>query len=200
MTPEQIIKSWETLGHDNSKLYENDRILKKVYENNLKALYLNDETINIVISEFNKFAGKRIGEKTAEKISRAIEEVKPGITACINDNSIKVKIDREKAGYILSYDDSFIEICRVYDSNDRTYNYLFDGDGKFKQLESDKLIIWHKVNYIEDPKSYINQLQTAHKAIIEAADTYNKAIKAFREIAVNGLSEFDSIYVKQYLK
>ena len=198
MTPEKIIEAIKTINNEiepTLKFSERGKILKKILENNLKATVLNDDTINLVVTEFNKYTNKRIGAKTLEKINNAIQETNPDLLIYFSGNAIRVKYNN----CYLSYDNSYVEICREYDSNDKYYNHLFNGEGKFKELETGKYIVWYKANYISDPDSYINELEASHKAIIEAAETYNKAVDTFRDKAIQGLTEFDKIYPKMYL-
>ena len=198
MTPEKIIKAIKTINNEVEpalKLSERGKILKKILANNLKATVLNDDTINLVVTEFNKYTNKRIGAKTLEKINNAIQATNPDLLIYFSGNAIRVKYNN----CYLSYDNSYVEICREYDSNDKYYNHLFNGEGKFKELETGKYIVWYKANYISDPDSYINELEASHKAIIEAAETYNKAVDTFRDKAIQGLTEFDKIYPKMYL-
>lgn len=199
MTPEKIIEAWKATRADETRPAEDKAILKKVYENNLKAVLLNNDTINFVVSEFNKYTGKRIGEKTLEKINRAIEEAKPSIYAVFNGNGIRIRINHEKTGYILDYDNNYVDIERIYNSDDYNYKYLFDGEAKFKGLEVDKISVWYTTKYINDPESYINELKTRFEAIQAAADAYNKTVDAFGVIAVNGLSEFNHVFPKYYI-
>ena len=198
MTPEKIIEAIQTINNEVEpalKLSERGKILKKILANNLKATVLNDDTINLVVTEFNKYANKRIGVKTLEKINNAIQATNPDLLIYFSGNAIRVKYN----SLYLSYDNSYIDICRKYDSNDKYYNHLFNGDGKFKELETGKIETWYKANYINDPDEYINELEVSHKAIIEAAEVYNKAVETFRAKAITGLTEFDHIYPKNYL-
>lgn len=197
MTPEKIIEAIQTINEvePELKFSERGKILKKILENNLKATVLNDDTINIVIAEFKKYSGKRIGTKTLEKINKAIQATNPDLLIYFSGNVIRVKYNR----YYLNYDNSYVEICRKYDSNDKYYHYLFNGEGKFKELEPGKIEVWYKANYINDPDSYINELESIHKAILTAAEAYNKAVETFRDKAITGLTEFDKIYPKNYL-
>lgn len=197
MTPEKIIEAIQTINkvEPELKFSERGKILKKILENNLKATVLNDNTINMVVSEFNKYTNKRIGEKTLEKINKAIQAANPDLLIYFSGNAIRVKYNSR----YLNYDNSYIEICRKYDNNDKYYHYLFTGKGKFKELETGKIETWYKVNYINDPDEYINELEASHKAIIEAAEAYNKAVDTFRDKAIQGLTEFDKIYPKNYL-
>ena len=200
MTPEKIIEAIQTFNNEiepELKFSERGKILKKILENNLKATVLNDDTINLVVTEFNKYANKRIGKKTLEKINKAIQATNPDLLIYFSGNAIKVKYNNR----YLSYDNSYVEICREYDSNNKYYDRLFNSEGKFKELETGKYRTWYKANYINDPDSYINELEASHKAIIEAAETYNKAVETFRDKAIQGLTEFDKIYPnpKMYL-
>lgn len=198
MTPEKIIEAIQTINNEvepTLKLSERGKILKKILANNLKATVLNDDTINLVVTEFNKYANKRIGTKTLEKINNAIQATNPDLLIYFSGNAIRVRYNN----CYLSYDNSYIEICREYDSNNKYYDRLFNSEGKFKELETGKIITWHKANYINDPDSYINELEANHKAIIEAAEVYNKAVETFRAKAITGLTEFDKIYPKNYL-
>lgn len=197
MTPEKIIEAIQTINEAEPELKfsERGKILKKILENNLKATVLNDDTINMVVSEFNKYTNKRIGEKTLEKINKAIQATNPDLLVYFSSNAIRVKYN----SWYLSYDNSYIEICRKYDSNDKYYDCLFNSEGKFKELETGKIETWYKANYINDPDEYINELEASHKAIIEAAEAYNKAVDTFRDKAIQGLTEFDKIFPKYYL-
>lgn len=198
MTPEKIIEAIKTINNEiepTLKFSERGKILKKILENNLKATVLNDDTINLVVTEFNKYANKRIGEKTLEKINKAIQAANPDLIIYFSGNAIRVKYNNR----YLSYDNSYVEICREYDNNNKYYDRLFNSEGKFKELETGKIKTWYKANYISDPDSYINELEASHKTIIEAAEKYNKAVDTFRDKAIQGLSEFDKIYPKMYL-
>ena len=198
MTPKKIIEAMQTINKEvepELKFSERGKILKKILQNNLKATVLNDNTINFVVSEFNKYTGKRIGEKTIEKINKAIQAANPDLLVYFSGNAIRVKYN----SVYLPYDNSYIEICRKYDTNDKYYHYLFNGDGKFKELETGKIEVWYKVNYIDDPDSYINELEASHKAILTAAEAYNKAVDTFQAKAITGLTEFNRIYPKHYL-
>lgn len=198
MTPEKIIEAIQTINNEVEpalKFSERGKILKKILANNLKATVLNDDTIKLVITEFNKYANKRIGAKTLEKINNAIQATNPDLLIYFSGNAIRVKYNN----WYLSYDNSYIEICREYDSNNKYYHHLFNSDGKFKELETGKYKTWYKANYISDPDSYINELEASHKTIIEAAEAYNKAVESFNDKAIQGLTEFDKIYPKNYL-
>ena len=201
MTAEKIIEAMQTINEvePELKFSERGKILKKILENNLKATILNDDTINLVVSELNKYSNKRIGAKTLEKINKAIEDKNPLIYAVFNGNSIRIRVHQEKIKYMLPHDNSYVEICRKYDSNDKYYHYLFNGEGKLKEFEPGKIEVWYKANYIDDPDSYINELEASHKAILTAAEAYNKAVETFRDKAITGLTEFDKIYPKDYL-
>lgn len=195
MTPEIIIEAIQTIRNEIEPLNEHRKLLKKVLENNLKAAILSDDTINLVIAEFNKYSGKRIGVKTLEKINKAIEDKNPLIYAVFNGNSIRIRVHQEKIKYMLPYDNCYVDICRDHD-NDR-YNFLFDGESKFKKLE--KFYTWYKVNYINDPESYINDIQADFEAIQAAAEAYNKAVETFQDRAIQGFTEFNKIYPKHYI-
>lgn len=198
MTPEKIIEAIQTIRNEIEpalKFNERGKIFVKVLENNLKATILNDDTINFVVSEFNKYAGKRIGTKTLEKINKAIENKSPLIYAVFNGNSIRIRVHQEKIKYMLPYNDCYVDICREYENSKD--NHLFDSESKFKPLE--KFYAWYKVNYINDPDSYINDIQAEFEAIQKAAEAYNKAVETFQDRAIQGLTEFNKIYPKNYL-
>lgn len=198
MTPEKIIETIQTIRKEIEpalKFNEKGKILVKVLENNLKATIINDDIINMVIAEFNKYSGKRIGAKTLEKINKAIEDKNPLIYAVFNGNSIRIRVHQEKIKYMLPYDNCYVDVCREYENY--TDDHLFDSESKFKPLE--KFYTWYKANYINDPESYTNELEASHKAILEAAEIYNKAVEIYRDKAIQGLTEFNSIYPKNYL-
>lgn len=174
---------------------------KVVLTNNYNAVLYNDDVMNAVITEFNKYAGKKIGEMTMKKINAALNAAVPGLRVYIpkeydeTRKYIHVIRDIEKQ-YISSYEDN-VEICWTY--NHRNTIYLFDENSNFIKLDPEHLQFINKRTYIEDVPAYIEKKINQFKAIKALENDYNELCKLFDSDKVKGLSGFQRLYTTNYI-
>ena len=152
---------------------------KKVLEHNAR-IALELESFPIIIEEMNNYAGKRIGEKTTDKIKDAIYE-KCGIRIHFNDEYGRAKITIYYNAF--SYNDAiYISAKRIENDNTKCYE-LYNEDGKLNTLSADMFDYDHSNLYIEDIDGYISrkkdellEINKAVKALWIMIDKYNSDI------------------------
>ena len=172
-----------------------DGLLKKVLENNLKAAAFNEDVINTVYTVFNKYAGKKIGDRTLEKINAELKNSYSDIRVYFSwnwDHSEKTGIN------VTRYDSTHPELSYTCDSIEiyrKTSHNLFDENSAFIAIDRESTRISGRVNYIEDVETYVTQKTEQFKAVTECINQYRELVKSFRENGVRGLADFNHISV-----
>ena len=174
------------------KAAEENKLLKKVLENNLKAVIYSDDVIKDVINAFNKYAGKKIGERTLEKINADLQKIYPDIRVYFDHRSYYdgtrtgLRIYRNCTFPELDHDNNDIIIQhKIYDNRN-----LFDDNSAFKGLDINDIMKIGRPNYIEDITGYVNEKTKQFQAIQEIGKKYDDLVKAFRVNGVRGLTDF----------
>lgn len=179
----------------------NDEFLRKVIAHNIKAVALNDDVINAVVDTVNKFTGKKIGEKTVEKINAELNKVYPELrvyfdrTYSLYEKRTGIIIASKTVWSMFSYDDSKVSLY----SNAGWSADLFDDDSKFKGLDKDTMRISGKVEYIEDMEKYINQKKEQFESVKAAAKKYLDACKDFDFGRVKEMTDLPHVYIPNYI-
>lgn len=179
----------------------NDNFLRKVLAHNIKAVAINGDVINAVVDAVNKYTGKKIGEKTVDKINSEIQKTYPEIrvyfdrTYSIYEKRTGLVISSSIVWNMFSYDDSKVTLY----SKDGWSVDLFDDDSKFKGLDKDTMRVSGKVEYIEDMEKYINHKKEQFEAVKAAAKKYLDACSDFDQGRVKGMADLPHVYVPSYI-
>lgn len=139
-----------------------------VYKNNAEKLYIL-ENIQTIIDIFNKYSGKKCGEKTKEKIKTEAKE--NGISMYFSDDEITFCMGLY--GY-----DSITVFTRYIDGVKQT---ITDNDNKINVLETSifhlpdaETIIDNVEEYTEGKEAEFLKLKQMYQELEEATKQYNK--------------------------
>ena len=173
-----------------------DGLYKKVLENNLKAVTYSDDVVNTVLTVINKYTGKKIGDKTMDKINAELQKSITDIRIYFVYNWDHTRREGIK---IYRHESTFPYLAGQYDDielyhKDYESRNLFDENSAFKGLAAENVRINGRVTYIEDIESYVSEKTEQFNKIHECAKQYERLVKDFRANGVKGLASFDNIY------
>lgn len=161
------------------KAEELNKARKKVLDHNARiALLL--EYFPIIIDTLNKYAGKRVGEKTEAKIRDEINE-KTGVSVYFENNYGRGKITiYHRNNYLVNN-----EITLYARKAESDFYRIYNEDGKLNALNADMFDYDHSDRYIEDIDGYINrkmqelsEVNAAIKALTEKIRAYDSDLPA----------------------
>ena len=142
---------------------------------NVRAAWI-AEYLPKVCEVLNRYEGKKIGDKTKEKISDELYTA----TGC----RVRVVFPEYGSDYISVYGDDFprgLEIYRQYSPEDNKARDFRDGSGKLKHFDPEQLC-GCSFDYIADPAAKLAELEkkleavkAARAALAAAIDEYNAA-------------------------
>lgn len=142
---------------------------------NVRAAWI-AEHLPKICEVLNKYEGKKVGEKTKEKISDELFAA----TGC----RVRVVFPDYGSDYISVYGDDFprgLEIYRQYNPEDSKARDFRDDSGKLKHFEPERLC-GCSFDYIADPAAKLAELEkkleavkAARAALAAAIDEYNTA-------------------------
>ena len=183
------------------KTAEND-FEKKVLINNFKAVFYSDDVINAVFTVVNKYTGKKIGDKTREKINAELNSVYPGLSIWFSTeyNGYRIKLTiyrRDDSIHFLSYNDDIKVQVKI--PMDGTKWSFFDENNNFIGIDKENVWIYGKTEYIDNVSEYISTKEKQFKAIKDAEKQYNNLVDSFRKNGISGLAELDHIYSTNYI-
>ena len=177
------------LAKNEDKIHDAETELK-ILKHNAEIAFIH-EYLPPVLDILNQYKGKRIGEKTEEKIRIIIKE-KYNIGISFN-HSKNITLYAHNY-YALNH--TSIEICAKYNNEIKDYYRNFNAENKLNELSVDMFHI--KDNYIEDIETYIQDKKTKIKAINEAIAALRNSIDEYSDNLISGI-ERPSIYdIKTY--
>ncbi len=154
---------------------------KKILDHNARiALLL--EYFPIIIEVLNKYAGKRIGEKTKDKIREEINE-RTGVSVWIEDNYSRGKITIYHRNNFLVNNEIILYAKKI--DNENNFYHVYNEEGKLNTLSADMFDYDRTDKYIEDIDGYINrkmqelsEVNAAIKALTEKIRAYDSDLPA----------------------
>ena len=158
---------------------EKNEIQRKIILHNAKCTFI-AEYIQPILDIYNKYAGKRIGNKTRDKIRDATNEL-------LKDVPAHVYIDTDGINYsVLNI--NWERIWFKYE-NGKRYTF-YDSDGKMNKLE---MSMFHDVDmkYIEDTEKYIAMKTEQADKIKELSILLEKARKEYSDNLCDGFATLD---------
>lgn len=152
---------------------------KKILDHNARIALL-VEYFPIIIEVLNKYAGKRVGEKTEAKIRDEISE-KTGVSVYFENNYGRGKITiYHRNNYLVNN-----EITLYAKKAESDFYRIYNEDGKLNALNADMFDYDHSDRYIEDIDGYINrkmqelsEVNAAIKALTEKIRAYDSDLPA----------------------
>lgn len=142
------------------------------------------EVAPIVLKVLKKYEGKRLGEKTNEKICNEIKE----LTGCVT-------VIRKDSIRIMSSDYYDVEFGTRYGNDKRKYILV---DNVIQNVPFEEFEIWYSsMEYVEDIAGRIADLKVAHMEAREKQKELEAACSKFNNLAVGGipsLSMYKNIY------
>lgn len=153
-----------------------------ILKSNAKIALFN-ETAPVVLEVLKKYEGKRLGEKTNEKIRNEIKKLTGYITV-IKKDSVRVMSS--------NYD---VEFGTRYRNGERKYILV---DNVIQDVPFEEFEIWHdSMEYVEDVAGRISDLKIAHMEAREKQKELEIACSKFNDLAVGdipALSMYKNIY------
>lgn len=177
------------LAKNDDKIHDAETEVK-ILKHNAEIAFIH-EYLPLVLDILNQYKGKRIGEKTEEKIRNTIKE----------KYNIGVSFNHSKDITLYAYNyyalnRTNIEICAKYNNEAKDHYRNFNAENKLNELSVDMFHI--KDNYIEDIEAYIKDKKTKIKAINEAIAALKNSIDEYNDNLISGI-ERPSIYdIKTY--
>ena len=144
------------------------------------------ENLPAIIEVINKYTGKKIGEKTREKIRAEIETA----TGCgfwfASDFGSITFYDKTRGNW-RAYE---VTLYISYSKRDQ----LFDENGKFTGLTLDDLPIYQK--YFDDPAGAVGKAEALKKEIEAEAEKINNLIAAYTATTPSTAKHPDRIWIR----
>lgn len=164
---------------------ENDRnkIERTIIRHNAECVFLT-EILPAVLDVYNKYAGKRVGEKTRDKIRAAVKEVLGD-----DEKHISVYIDSDGVNYSI-LNSAWKRAYFCYNTETKKSYSMWDADGKMNKLESFMFHLY-KGEYIEDSEKYIAMKREQANKIKELSIEIEKARKEFDDNLCDGFDTLD---------
>lgn len=164
---------------------ENDKnkMERTIIRHNAECVFLT-EILPAVLDVYNKYAWKRVGEKTRDKIRAAVKEVLGD-----NEKYISVYIDSDGINYSI-LNSAWKRAYFCYNQETKKSYSMWDADGKMNKLESFMFHLY-KGEYIEDSKKYIAMKREQAEKIKELSIEIEKAKKEFDDNLCDGFDTLD---------
>ena len=166
---------------------EENRVNKiaAILNDNARAAFT-AENLPAIIEVINKYTGKKIGEKTREKIRAEIETA----TGCgfwfASDFGSITFYDKTRGNW-RPYE---VTLYISYSKRDQ----LFDENGKFTGLTLDDLPIYQK--YFDDPAGAVDKAEALKKEIEAEAEKINNLIAAYTATTPSTAAHPDRIWIR----
>ena len=152
------------------------KVVQQLLENNKKIALFND-VMPIIFEVLRKYNGKRLGEKTFEKLKNEIKE-KTNCSFYIHRNSYHI-MPLNKEGYTTNEE---IEVSPI------DYETKLLDDNKVQIVTMEELCVIDTVDYIENVSEYADELERLkskakelQKELRDICSAYNHAVPAFME-------------------
>lgn len=184
-TDEELNRAFHDFKETIDNLYIKESHIErliKVWNNNAAASFWYgkiDQAIDII----NKYAGKKIGEKTNEKIDKELETLQ--INVRFSSNKILFY-----AG-ILRYEHREIY---VYKKHECGINF-FDENNKLLPINKDDLLQYGKFfeDYIDNPEEYINKKLEVFTELKKQLDELQRKISDYNNNNILGINDIPTI-------
>lgn len=148
------------------------------------------ENLPAIIEVINKYTGKKIGEKTREKIRAEIETA----TGCgfwfASDFGSITFYDKTRENCAICWRAYETTLYISYSKREQ----LFDENGKFTGLTLDDLPIYQK--YFDDPAGAVDKAEALKKEIEAEAEKINNLIAAYTETTPSTAAHPDRIWIR----
>lgn len=167
---------------------END-LYYAVLKHNLEVAYIT-ELLPIVCEVYQKYAGKRIGEKTSKKIDDEIKTATGEHVYCNNDG---MRLYPYNCNAVTLYFGMYNDPSANYGKS----NYkMFDSEGKLNKL-TPEMFIYHK-QYINDIPAYIEEKRELADKLREMAKQFEEVREKFNKNLADGLEQLDYGKINTY--
>ena len=173
---------------DFDKSVHKEQTLKRhltVYKSNAEKLYIL-ENIQTIIDIFNRFSGKKCGEKTREKIKAEAKE--NGINMYFVDDEITFYMGLYGYDRITVYTRYIDGVKQTITDNDNKINVL---EANMFHLPDAESIIDNVEVYTERKEAKFLRLKEMYKALDEAITEYNKNCPFKHQYIRDGVSWMD---------
>lgn len=166
------------------------KIYRKILANNAECAFWS-EYMPVVIDCYNKYAEKRVGDKTKEKIRESIK-------ACLPER-ISVYIDNDGIHYYIpSVTSSWNDVWFVWNESENKRYSMWDKEGKLNRFKIE-MFAFDKT-YVEDIESYIAKKIEQAERIRQISKQYRELAKEYNENLCGGFDCADWSRVNEYFK
>lgn len=146
-----------------------NKIIVKILENN-KKIAMVSELAPVICEEFNRYKGKRYGERTKEKIRNAIQE---------------------KSGFSVWHHKSYFEKIIIYGKNYSSYEcghkngQIITDENIINEISPENIKPLYIINeYVENPEERAAELQKLFSEVIQKQEELKAVISDFNKICV----------------
>lgn len=157
----------------------------KIYKSNAEKLYIL-ENIKTVIDIFNKYSGKKCGEKTKEKIKAEAKE--HNISMYFSDDEVTFFMGLYGHDRITVFTRYIDGVKQTITDNDNKINVLTKDMFHLPELET---VINNVEAYTQKKEAEFLQLKKMYKALDEAITEYNKNNPLKHQYIRDGISFMD---------
>ena len=162
---------------------ENDKrkMERIIISHNAKVVFF-EEWLPKVLEIYNKYAGKRVGEKTKEKIRTEIHELLDGL-------NVNVYIDNDGVNYSI-LNSTWDRLYFRYDTENKKRLGMWNSEGKLNKLDV-SMFNPKDIRYIYDSEEYMAVKKAQAEKIRELSIELEKARNIYNENLCEGINRLD---------
>lgn len=162
---------------------ENDKrkMERIIIRHNAKVAFF-AEYLPKVLEIYNKYAGKRVGEKTKEKIRTEIHELLDGL-------NVNVYINNDGVNYSI-LNSKWDALYFRYDSEYKKRLGMWNDEGKLNKLDV-SMFNPKNITYIDNSEEYIAAKKAQAEKIKELSNELEKARNIYNENLCEGINRMD---------
>lgn len=181
----------------------------EMYQNCLISIYDRyriEETVSALAEIFQKYAGKRVGEKTKAKISAELAEKANSnfyfLDYSSDGLSLYIYRNLPKTNKYIDNSLRYHVYLRTTNENGNNITYtIFDTDGKLKKITKENFNLCeykvpeNLVEYVENKQKQVDKINSIRKQLEQACNEYNGnnlfEMKYIRKDDYNNIIDFD---------
>lgn len=168
------------------KRNEESKIKIAILAQNAKRAFF-AENIGKICDVWNKYAGKKYGEKTAEKIRDELKTATgAGVWICNKYNETQITIYLQRANG-----------CEVLPNNETEINAYIKGynptddENKIKPLDAGAVVLYWCGAYVDDIDEHVRKFYEAREALKTAEENAKKAREVYNDLTRGNMKRAD---------